>query len=74
MAEKKGTYEINVPMIIPWILAMITAIVGIWQFTQQQRQANQEPFLKKQLELSFDASETVARIALKRNRRVGKRT
>ena len=67
MTEQKENSGISIPMIIPWILALITAFVGIWHFTQQQREANQEPFLKKQLELSFDASETVAKLATETN-------
>jgi hypothetical protein len=62
MIDEKNKQRIGIPVVIPWVLTLITAIGGIWQFTQQQRQANQEPFLKKQLELSFDTSDTVARL------------
>src|SRR5262249_35275444 len=54
---------INLRVVIPWILSLITAGVGIWQFTVQQRQANRQPFLQKQLELAFQASETASRLA-----------
>jgi hypothetical protein len=42
--------------------SLLTAVLGNWQFTAQQRQANRQPFLQKQLELSFQATET-ARLA-----------
>jgi hypothetical protein len=44
-------------------LTLLTAGLGIWQFTAQQRQANRLPFLQKQLELCFQATETAARLA-----------
>lgn len=36
---------------------------GFYQFTENQAQANREPFLKKQLELGFEISDTVAVLA-----------
>ena len=50
-------------VVIPWLLTLLTAMVGIWQFTAQQRQANRQPFLQKQLELCFQATETAGRLA-----------
>jgi hypothetical protein len=50
-------------VVIPWLLTLLTAVIGIWQFTAQQSQANRTPFLQKQLELSFQASETASRLA-----------
>jgi hypothetical protein len=51
----------------PWVVTALTAVVtagfGIWQFTVQQRQANRLPFLQKQLELCFQATDTVSRLA-----------
>lgn len=54
---------ITLAVAIPWILTLLTAGIGIWQFTAQQRQANRLPFLQKQLELCFQATETAARLA-----------
>jgi len=48
---------------IPWILSVATVAVGIWQFSAQQGQANRQPFLQKQLELCFQATETAGRLA-----------
>ncbi|MFY9626430.1 MAG: hypothetical protein WAL40_07560 [Rhodoplanes sp.] len=50
-------------VVIPWLLTLLTAMVGIWQFTAQQQQANRQPFLQKQLELCFQATETAGRLA-----------
>ena len=58
-----GQSTISLSVVIPWILTLLTAVLGIWQFTAQQRQANRQPFLQKQLELSFQATETAARLA-----------
>jgi hypothetical protein len=55
---------VNLAVVIPWILTLVTALVGIWQFTVQQSQANRQPFLQKQLELAFQASETVSKLAI----------
>jgi hypothetical protein len=52
--------QFNLTVVIPWILTLLTAVLGIWQFTAQQRQANRQPFLQKQLELSFQATEPQA--------------
>jgi hypothetical protein len=54
---------INLAVAIPWILTLVTALVGIWQFTVQQGQANRQPFLQKQLDLAFLASETTIKLA-----------
>ena len=48
---------------VPWVLSLATVAIGVWQYADKQAQANREPFLKKQLELVFEASETVARLA-----------
>jgi hypothetical protein len=53
----------SIPTVVPWILTLATIVVGIWKFSQQQMQANRQPFLQKQLELCFQATETVARLA-----------
>ena len=52
---------------IPWILTLLTVGAGIWQFTVQQQQANRTPFLQRQLELSFLASETASSLATETN-------
>lgn len=59
--EKQSALSLGVA--IPWILTLLTAVLGIWQFTAQQRQANRQPFLLKQLELCFLAAETTGSLA-----------
>jgi hypothetical protein len=41
---------------------------GIWQFSTQRQQSNRQPFLQKQLDLCFEASETAARLATETNK------
>jgi hypothetical protein len=55
--------KLDLTVIIPWLLSLVTVAIGIWQFSEQQGQRNREPFLQKQLETSFLASETAARLA-----------
>ena len=55
--------KINLSLVIPWVLSVLTFAAGIWQFSAQQTQANRQPFLQKQLELCFQASEAAARLA-----------
>lgn len=45
------------------IISVAVALIGIWQFTEQQDQKNKEQFLLKQLGISFEASDTVAKLA-----------
>jgi hypothetical protein len=59
--------KLDLTVIVPWLLTLLTAVLGIWQFTAQQSQSNRQPFLQKQLELSFQASETAARLATETN-------
>jgi hypothetical protein len=54
---------LNWSVVIPWLLTLLTFAGGIWQFTAGQRQANRQPFLQKQLELCFQASEAASRLA-----------
>src|SRR5882724_457077 len=63
MLSHEGRSALNLTVVIPWILTLLTAGLGIWQFTAQQSQANRQPFLQKQLELTFQATETAARLA-----------
>jgi hypothetical protein len=63
MGTLESSNGISFTLIIPWLLTLLTAALGIWQFTAQQRQANREPFLLKQLELSFQASDIASRLA-----------
>ena len=63
MPEDSGKKALHFVDVIPWTLTIITALVGIWQFTEQQSQANRHPFLEKQLDVAFDVSDTVARLA-----------
>jgi len=51
---------IKLIVVVPTLLG---AAAGIWQFLVQQRQANRQPFLQKQLELAFQASDTASRLA-----------
>jgi hypothetical protein len=55
--------KINFSVVIPWVLSLLTAGIGIWQFGVQQGQANRQPFLQKQLELTFQTSETASQLA-----------
>jgi len=55
--------KLNFTVVVPWLLTLLTAALGIWQFSAGQSQANRQPFLQKQLELSFQATETAARLA-----------
>jgi hypothetical protein len=50
-------------IVVPWLLTLVTVVVGVWQFTNQQQQSNRQPFLQKQLELCFATSDTAARLA-----------
>jgi hypothetical protein len=59
----EGQGRLNLTMVVPWVLTLLTAGLGIWQFTAQQSQANRQPFLQKQLELTFQATETASRLA-----------
>ena len=54
---------ITLKTVIPWILTLVTAGFGIWQFSVQQAQSNRVPFLTEQLRLAFEASDTAARLA-----------
>ena len=53
--------------IFPWLLSIVTIAIGIWQYADKQAQANRKPFLQKQLELVFEASDTVALLATTSN-------
>jgi hypothetical protein len=46
---------------VPWL---VTVLVGIWKFSAGQAQSNRVPFLTKQLELSFDASDAASSLAV----------
>lgn len=50
-------------LVVPWLLSLGTALVGIWQFRAGQSQANKRPFLEQQLAISIEATDTVARLA-----------
>jgi hypothetical protein len=58
---------INLSIIVPWILTLVTVVVGIYQYSDERAQANRQPFLQRQLELSFQASEAAARLATETN-------
>jgi hypothetical protein len=64
MAEDSGKGDgITLKAAIPWVLTLVTAGFGIWQFTAEQAQGNRVPFLTEQLKLAFEASDTAARLA-----------
>ncbi|TGW06657.1 hypothetical protein EN788_40965, partial [Mesorhizobium sp. M2D.F.Ca.ET.145.01.1.1] len=48
---------------VPWAISIATVLLGIWQYSDKQAQANREPFLKEQTRLLFEASETVSTLA-----------
>jgi len=50
-------------VVIPWLLSIVTILVGIWQFSSQQGQSNRQPFLEKQLEIGFEATTAAATLA-----------
>jgi hypothetical protein len=54
---------ISLIVVIPWLLTLLTAGIGIWKVTAEQGQANRQPFLQKQLELAFQTSETASQLA-----------
>jgi len=55
--------NINASVVVPWVLSILTASVGVYQFTVQQGQANRRPFLEQQLAICVEASDTAARLA-----------
>jgi hypothetical protein len=63
----EGRHLFNLPVIVPWLLSVVTALIGIWQFAEQQDQKNKEQFLLKQLETTFQASDTAAILATETN-------
>ena len=63
MSDQARQSSIGLAVASPWLLTLLTAGAGIWQFTAQQQQANRQPFLQKQLELCFQAAETAGRLA-----------
>lgn len=48
---------------IPWLFSLATIAIGIWQFAEKTAQSNREPFLKTQLELCLEASNSAAKLA-----------
>ena len=63
MVAMRGLGGVRFAVVIPWLLSVLTVVAGIWQFSAQQKQSNRQPFLQKQLELCFQASETAGRLA-----------
>lgn len=53
----------NWTTIVPWVISLVTIAFGWYQFVNNQAQSNREPFLKKQLELGFEVSDSVAVLA-----------
>ena len=54
---------ISLSVVVPWLLTIVAAAIGAWQFILQQQQANRQPFLQKQLDLCFEASDAASRLA-----------
>src|SRR5689334_13231441 len=64
MADGSDRAEgVKLTTVVPWLLTLLTAGFGIWQFTTEQAQSNRVPFLTEQLKLAFEASDTAARLA-----------
>ena len=53
----------TITLVIPWLITIVGAAIGLWQFILQQQQANRQPFLQRQLELCFQASEITGRLS-----------
>jgi hypothetical protein len=62
--SKPEQSRINLTMAIPWVLTLLTVLVGIYQFGVQQRQTNRTSFLNKQLDTVFDAATTASLLAV----------
>jgi hypothetical protein len=61
--SESGSGAITLSVVVPWVLTIVAAVIGAWQFILQQQQANRQPFLQKQLDLCFEASDTASRLA-----------
>jgi len=55
--------SLEASVLIPALLGIGTAAVGVWQFSEAQRQANRRPFLEQQLALCFEICDIVAVLA-----------
>jgi len=64
----------NFTVIVPWLLTLLTAALGIWQFTAGKVRTNRQPFLQKQLELSFQQQRPQLVLPRKRTPPNGKST
>ena len=60
---KLAVRDMQWTVILPWVLSVLTAGAGIWQFAVQQGQANKRPFLEQQLAISVETTDTAARLA-----------
>ena len=60
----------KVSNIIPWVLTLVTVSVGIWQFSTEQTQNNRKPFLERQLEVGFEAVNSVSIMATTTDREI----
>jgi hypothetical protein len=61
-SDRKSRLD-RISIVVPWMLSLVTAWVGIWQFLIQQDQSNKQEFRKKQLELCVQATDAAARLA-----------
>ncbi len=59
--------KVDWKIFVPWILAIATALIGIWQYADKSAQTNREPFLRQQLALVTEAVEKVSTLATSRN-------
>jgi hypothetical protein len=64
MSSERGPFE----LLIPWLLTIATITVGWLEFSSQQSQSNRTEFLKKQLELGFEAVAAASMLASSRDR------
>lgn len=48
---------------IPWLLTLVTAGIGLYQFGEQERDAARRPFLEKQLAACEEAAQVAASLA-----------
>lgn len=53
----------GITTLVGWIFSLLTIGAGIWQYADKKAQSNKEPFLRKQLDLCFAASDAAAALA-----------
>src|ERR1700757_2005835 len=61
-------------VVVPWLFSLLTAIVGIVEFVNEQQTANKRPFLERQLEVVLEASNDASILATTSDRALWART